>query len=57
MSVFEEDRNIITQTMVMRVMEHENFIDKSNLAFFHLLRIKAFDNNIQLKKDNLLNYQ
>ena len=33
MAVFEEDRNIITQTMVMRVMEHENFIDKSLCDF------------------------
>jgi hypothetical protein len=33
MAVFEEDRNIITQTMVMRVMEHENFIDKGLCDF------------------------
>jgi hypothetical protein len=33
MSVFEEDRNIITQTMVMRVMENENFIEKSLCDF------------------------
>jgi hypothetical protein len=33
MSVFEEDRNLITLTMVLRIMEHENFIDKNLYDF------------------------